>query len=105
MVDILKRILLICNTGRYLYELLYTEEQLYFCSMFNNERVKLYDNDKLTIVDAVMQVGFPNEKLFPRRGKELNFTVNGKVRLVRGQAGEGAVDTVKRQTDQSDAAD
>ena len=38
-----------------------------------------------------MQVGFPNEKLFPRRGKELNFTVNGKMRLVRGQAGEGAV--------------
>lgn len=53
--------------------------------------MKLYDNDKLTIVDAVMQVGFPNEKLFPRRGKELNFTVNGKTRLVRGQAGEGAV--------------
>ena len=53
--------------------------------------MKLYDNDKLTIVDAVMQVGFPNEKLFPRRGKELNFTVNGKMRLVRGQAGEGAV--------------
>jgi hypothetical protein len=38
-----------------------------------------------------MQVGFPNEKLFPRRGKEINFTVNGKTRVVRGKPGEGAV--------------
>jgi len=53
--------------------------------------LKLYDNNKLTIVDAVMQIGFPNEKLFPRRGKELNFTINNKARLVRGVSGEGAV--------------
>jgi sulfur carrier protein ThiS len=57
----------------------------------NNERIKLYDNNKLTVVDAIMQIGFPNEKLFPRRGQELTFTVNGKTRLVRGTAGEGAV--------------
>ena len=69
----------------------YTQKNNFIFVNVNNERVKLYDNDKLTIVDAVMQVGFPNEKLFPRRGKELNFTVNGKMRLVRGQAGEGAV--------------
>ena len=69
----------------------YNQKNNFIFVNVNNERVKLYDNDKLTIVDAVMQVGFPNEKLFPRRGKELNFTVNGKMRLVRGQAGEGAV--------------
>ena len=69
----------------------YTQTNNFIFVNVNNKRVKLYDNDKLTIVDAVMQVGFPNEKLFPRRGKELNFTVNGKTRLVRGQAGEGAV--------------
>lgn len=69
----------------------YTQKNNFIFVNVNNERVKLYDNDKLTIVDAVMQVDFPNEKLFPRRGKELNFTVNGKMRLVRGQAGEGAV--------------
>ncbi len=44
--------------------------------------------DNLTVVDAVMQIGFPNEKLFPRRGAEINFTVNGKSRLVRGSAGK-----------------
>ncbi|WMJ88410.1 cell division FtsA domain-containing protein [Anaerocolumna sp. MB42-C2] len=57
----------------------------------NGERVKLYDNNKLTIVDAAIQVGFPNEKLFPRRGKAINFTLNGNKRLVRGELGEAAV--------------
>lgn len=57
----------------------------------NGERVKLYDNNKLTIVDAAIQIGFPNEKLFPRRGKAINYTLNGNKRLVRGELGEAAV--------------
>lgn len=57
----------------------------------NGESVKLYDNNKLTVIDAAMQFGFPNECLFPRRGKELNFTLNGNKRMVRGEAGEAAV--------------
>jgi cell division protein FtsA len=69
----------------------YTQKNNFIFVTVNSERVKLYDNDKLTVVDAVMQVGFPNEKLFPRRGKEINFTVNGKTRVVRGKPGEGAV--------------
>ena len=58
---------------------------------FNGQRVKLYDNNMLAVVDAAIQAEFPNEGLFPRRGKELNFTVNGKNRIVRGQLGEAAV--------------
>lgn len=58
---------------------------------FNGERIKLYDNNKLTIVDAAMQAGFPNEYLFPKRGKEINFTVNGSHRVARGEAGESAI--------------
>lgn len=57
----------------------------------NGERIKLYDNSKLTVVDAAMQVGFPNEDLFPKRGKTLNYIVNGEKRMRRGQAGEAAV--------------
>ncbi|MBE5939887.1 MAG: cell division protein FtsA [Lachnospiraceae bacterium] len=60
----------------------------------NDERIKLYDNDKLTVVDAAMQIGFPNEGLFPRRGKELVFKVNGVERMVRGEVGEPAVITI-----------
>ena len=57
---------------------------------FNGERIKLYDNSRLTIVDAALQAGFPNEYLFPRRGQAINFTVNGKQRMIRGEAGESS---------------
>lgn len=60
----------------------------------NGESVKLYDNNKLTVIDAALQNGFPNEFLFPRRGKELNFTLDGVKRMVRGEAGEAAEITV-----------
>ncbi len=58
---------------------------------FNGDRVKLYNNNRLTVVEAAMQSGFPNDGLFPKRGKELNFTINGKTRIVRGSLGEAAV--------------
>lgn len=57
----------------------------------NGERIKLYDNSRLTSVDAAMQVGFPNEDLFPKRGQALDYTVNGEKRMRRGEAGEAAV--------------
>lgn len=61
---------------------------------FNEKTVKIYDNNKLTVADAAMQAGFPNDGLFPKRGRALEFTVNGKLRIVRGEAGEGAMITV-----------
>ncbi len=59
----------------------------------NGERIKLYDNSRLTVVDAVMQSGYPNEKLFPRRGQAVGYTLNGVKRMIRGEAGEAAVIT------------
>lgn len=58
---------------------------------FNGERVKLYDNGKLSVTDAAMQMQFPNDQLFPRKGEALLFTINGKTRMVRGEQGEAAV--------------
>ena len=69
----------------------YLQKNSFVFVTVNNERIKMYDNNHLTVVDAVMQVGFPNEKLFPRRGAEITFTINGKTRLVRGLPGEGAI--------------
>lgn len=69
----------------------YDQRNNFIMVRFNGERVKLYDNNKLTIVDAALQAGFPNEELFPKRGQELQFTVNGTTRIVRGEAGESAV--------------
>lgn len=64
---------------------------------FNEKRVKVYDNGKLAVVDVAMQAQFPNDGLFPKRGRELNYTVNGKARITRGLPGEAAVITVNGQ--------
>lgn len=57
----------------------------------NGERIKLYDNDKLTVFDAAVAYGIPNEKIFPQRGDDITFKINGKSRIVRGNDGEAAV--------------
>jgi len=69
----------------------YDQRNNFIFVTFNGERIKLYDNGHLTVADAAMQATFPNEGLFPKRGAELNFTVNGKQHMVRGQLGEAAV--------------
>lgn len=72
----------------------YDQKNNFIFVQFNGERVKLYDKNNLTIVDAAMQAGFLNDGLFPKRGKELNFFINGKGRMVRGELGEAAVITL-----------
>jgi cell division ATPase FtsA len=69
----------------------YDQKNNFIFVNFNGERVKLYNNNRLTIVDVAIQSGFPNEELFPRRGKELNYKVNGKSCMVRGELGEAAI--------------
>lgn len=72
----------------------YDQKNNFIFVHINDERIKLYDNDKLTVTDAAMQIGFPNEDLFPKRGKELEFTMNGAKRMFRGLPGEPAVITI-----------
>lgn len=72
----------------------YDQKNNFIFVSINGERIKLYDNNKLTVVDAAIQVGFPNEWLFPRRGQELTFYVDGKARMVRGMPGEPAEITI-----------
>ena len=69
----------------------YNERNSFIFVYVNNERIKLYDNDKLTVMDAALQADISNASLFPQRGRDLNFKVNGRPRVVRGSVGEGAV--------------
>ena len=69
----------------------YEQKNNFIFVTLNGERIKLYDNSKLTIVDAAMQVGYPNDDLFPKRGKALNYSVNGEKRMRRGEPGDSAV--------------
>lgn len=69
----------------------YEQSNSFIFVYFNKQRIKIYDNNHLAVVDAAVQAEFPNDGLFPKRGKELNFTVNGQPRIQRGEPGEAAM--------------
>lgn len=56
----------------------------------NGDRIKLYDNGKLTVLDVIMQEGYTNDDVLPKRGKTIHFTLDGKRRNERGELGEAA---------------
>lgn len=60
----------------------------------NGERIKLYNSSTLTIFDAAHGYGLSNEALFPRRGRDITYKLNGKTKIVRGSAGEAAIITL-----------
>ena len=72
----------------------YNQKNHFIYVNINDERIKLYDNDHLTVVDAAMQIGFPNESLFPKRGKSISFNLNNKLKMIKGDLGEAAHITV-----------
>lgn len=69
----------------------YSKNNNFIMVSANGRQIKLYDNNKLTVMDAAIQLGFPKENLFPKRGKELVFNINNEKRMVRGEVGEGAI--------------
>ena len=69
----------------------YKENHNFIYVSFNDATVKLYNNNKLTVMDAAMQTDYPSADLFPKSGQKLTFTINGKERFVRGEMGEPAV--------------
>ena len=68
----------------------YEQNNNFIFVSFNGQKVKLYDNKSLKVTDAAILANFPNDGFFPKRGKELNFTVDGIKKIVRGEVGEGA---------------
>lgn len=69
----------------------YEENNSFVNVSINDERLKLYDNGNLAVVDAVMQIGLDNNALFPRRGDSLVFKLNGEEKVVKGELGEACV--------------
>lgn len=65
---------------------------------FNGKRMKLYDNGHIAVVDVAMQAEFPNDGLFPKRGKAITYSVNGKSKIAKGELGEAAVITINGKT-------
>ena len=72
----------------------YDQKNNFIFVTVNNERVKLYNNSKLTVSDAAIQYGLSNDMIFPKRGDDITYKVNGKTKIVRGQSGEAAIITI-----------
>ena len=75
----------------------YKENHNFIYVSFNDATVKLYNNNKLTVMDAAMQTDYPSVHLFPKSGQKLTFTVNGKERFARGEMGELMEETCQEQ--------
>ena len=69
----------------------YKESNNFIYVSFNDDNIKLYNNNNLTVTDAAMQTEYAGMGFFPKSGDELNFTVNGRERMCRGGMGEPAV--------------
>ena len=72
----------------------YEETNNFIYVDFNGSRVKIYNNNSLTVMDVAMQTEFPSNGFFPKSGKPITYKLDGTERMVRGQLGEPAVITV-----------
>lgn len=68
----------------------YEQRNSFIMVRFNGELIKIYDNGNLKVVDAALQAGLSTEELFPKRGKEIRFKVNGVPRMEKGESGDSA---------------
>jgi len=72
----------------------YDENNNFIYVDFNDNRVKIYNNNSLTVMDVAMQADFPADGFFPKSGSSIIYTLNGRERMLRGSIGEPAVITV-----------
>ena len=66
----------------------YDQSNNFIHVMVNDQAVKLYDNGKVTVLDACLTCGFSQDSLFPVKGDSLYYYVNGERREVKGESGE-----------------
>ncbi len=69
---------------------IYEQKNNFIHVTVNEQRVKLYDNGKVTVLDACISSGFSRNNLFPIRGDSLHYSVNGEAREQKGITGEVA---------------
>lgn len=69
----------------------YEQKNNFIHVVVNDQRVKLYDNGKVTVLDACISSGFSRNNLFPIRGDSIHYTVNGEEMEQKGAVGEVAL--------------
>lgn len=69
----------------------YEQTNSFIMIKLNGERMKIYDNGHVRIIDAAIQAGFTTDELFPRRAKEIRYKFDGEERMILGDTGDGAM--------------
>lgn len=69
----------------------YEETNNFIYVDFNGNKVKIYNNNNLTVMDVAMQTEFPSNGFFPKSGPALIYKLDGVERMVRGNLGEPAI--------------
>lgn len=64
----------------------------------NNQVVRLFEVNRGTVADSLLAAGINMKKVYPRLGKALTVSVNGKLKIIRGTKGSDAVIQVNGQT-------
>ncbi|NLL69943.1 MAG: cell division protein FtsA [Epulopiscium sp.] len=58
--------------------------------IFNGESLSLFNTHSLAVIDAATYKGFDHTNLIGRKGRDLEFDVNGQKRKIKGEAGRAA---------------
>lgn len=67
------------------------KEKDFLTVTINKRIIKLLNAKKITVADALIFIAYNPRDLIGRRGMELNYTLNGKEKTLKGELGEAAV--------------
>ena len=62
--------------------------------ILNGEKLKVFNNNNLTLLDIAVHKGYNHKNLICKRGKDLTYKLNGTSTKLRGNTGEPATITV-----------
>jgi hypothetical protein len=54
----------------------------------NDESIRIFNTNRLTIMDVVALKGIDPKSFIPRRGKKISYTLNGELQVINGELGE-----------------
>jgi cell division ATPase FtsA len=54
----------------------------------NDESIRIFNTNRLTIMDVVALKGIDPKSFIPRRGKKISYTLNGELQIINGELGE-----------------
>ncbi len=58
--------------------------------LLNGQTVSLFNTNSITVIDVAAYQGFDHTNLLGRKEKDLEFTVNGQVKKIKGEVGQAA---------------